>query len=108
MRQFKMKINAGKLTLRVLAFFPVMIAFWVLIYAVAFGALGIQHGPWVLLLVSIMLIGCAAFLLRCAYLAWRRPSPATVRNVCDWTGLAIGGTGLATFFHQLDSGPVWL
>jgi hypothetical protein len=108
MRQFNMKINPGKLMLGLLAIFPVMIALWVLSYAVVFAVLGFQPGPWVLVLVSGALIVSASVILRCAYLAWRRPSAATVRDVCDWTGLAIGGTGLAAFFHQFDSGPVWL
>src|ERR1700722_16599088 len=103
-----MKINPGKLTLRVLAIFPAMIALWVLIFAAVFAMLGVRHGPWVLLLVSGALTVCASILLRCAYLAWRRPSPATVRDVCDWTGFVVGAIGLAAFVYHLNSGAVWL
>ena len=103
-----MKANAGTLGLRAISIFPAAIALVVLAFAALFAALALRESLWILGVLCVALVACAVILLRSSYLAWRRPSPATVREVCQWTGFALLGVAFVAFQRLNTPGREWL
>ncbi len=66
-----------------------------------------RYSLWALLL-SILLVIFAILPIRCCYFAWRKPSPATVRELCGWTGLAIVVLGRAIINHNNRFENAWV
>jgi hypothetical protein len=96
------------LGLRAISVFPVSIALIVLAFAGLFTAMAVHESPWLLGAVCVALLTCAVILLRTSYLAWRRPSPATVREVCQWTGFSLIGIAFVAFQRLNTPGREWL
>lgn len=96
------------LGLRAISIFPVAIALVVLAFAALFTAMAVRETLWILGAVCVALVACAVILLRTSYLAWRRPSPATVREVCDWTRYALVGIAVVAFERLNTPGREWL
>ncbi len=103
-----MKANTGTLGLRAISIFPAVIALVVLAFAALFTALALRESLWILGVLCVVLVACAVILLRSSYLAWRRPSPAIVREVCAWTGYALLGVAFVAFQRLHTPGREWL
>jgi hypothetical protein len=103
-----MKANISTVALRVLTIVPVALALVVLAFAAFFTGMALREPLWVLFALSIALVACSVILLRCSYLAWRRPSPNTVREVCEWTGYALIGIAFLGFERLHSPGREWL
>jgi len=103
-----MKTNTSTVLLRFLSIAPAVIALVVLAFAALFTALALRESLWILFALSAALVVCATILLRCSYLAWRRPSPATVREVCQWSGFALLGIAFVAFERLHTPGSEWL
>ena len=103
-----MKLNAGTLGLRAISVFPVAIALVVLAFAALFTRLAVRESLWILGVVCVALVACAVILLRTSYLVWRRPTPATVREVFDWTSYALVGIAVVAFERLNIPGREWV
>lgn len=103
-----MKAKVSILVLRVVALVPVVIALVILAFAALFSSLAVRDSLWILFALSIVLVACAVILFRTSYLVWRRPSPTTVREVCEWTGYSGIGLGFVAFERLHTPGQEWL
>ena len=64
---------------------PALFGLIVLGLAAALIALLIHTDLWILAVVAAAFAGCSWFMFRCTWLNWRRPTPATLREACQWT-----------------------
>ncbi|MBN9692588.1 MAG: hypothetical protein J0M24_20255 [Verrucomicrobia bacterium] len=103
-----MKLNTGTLGLRAISVLPVAIALVVLAFAALFTLFAVRESLWILGAVCVALVACAVILLRTSYLAWRRPTPATVREVFDWTSYALIGLAVVAFERLNMPGREWV
>jgi len=84
-----MSKNKTSLLLALLAIVPAIMGLIVLGLAALFFYFTVHTSVWVLAVVGICFVGCAFFMFRCSYLNLRRPTPATVREACDWLCMAV-------------------
>jgi hypothetical protein len=76
-------MKLGTSLLRFLSLYPAALALVLLAVMLFFSLSG-----WV---IFVVLVPCALIIGRCAYLAWRRPSPAIIREVRQWTCFVLSG-----------------
>ncbi len=108
-----MRIPRPKLVtvmLRIVAAVPIAIGLGVVGYAAMFTYMASfwRDSAWPVYFLAIILVGVSFILFRSGYLAWRRPSPSSVRETCHWAEFALALVGFGLFSRLNSSGKEWL